>query len=287
MKVLLTGASGILGTDIQSQLELDGHTVLGFNSTNIDIVDYSALKQTVSHFNPDTIIHCAAMTEVDRCEDERELAYAINVTGTENMARLAKELGATLVYISSCGVYGNGKATPYHEMDRTFPLNYHHETKLAGEKKVIDIVHDYLIIRPGWLFGGTPEHKKNFVRARRQEAIDNAVIQSAFDKIGSPTYTRDVAAQIAVLLNKNYKGIFNVVNEGEASRFNYVSEIIRLSNIVCRVEPVNSGLFRRKALMPDNESLENRNLNLKQCNRMRHWKLALKEYIDKTYNDHG
>ncbi|WP_129715951.1 dTDP-4-dehydrorhamnose reductase [Pedobacter sp. SYP-B3415] len=286
MKVLLTGASGILGTDIKLQLESRGDEVLGFNSSDIAITDFESVSGIVKNFRPDVVIHSAAMTAVDRCEDEQELAYAVNVTGTKNMAMTAAQAGARLVYISSCGVYGNGKSTPYHEMDATQPVNYHHQTKLEGERQVKTHHSDYLIVRPGWLFGGTPGHKKNFVAARRKEAITNPVLQSAFDKIGSPTFTKDVAAQLVVLLDHGYTGLFNLVNEGEASRFSYVSEIVRLFELDTRIEAVNSSMFPRRANMPDNECLENRNLNLKGCNTMRHWKLALKEYINTNYQSY-
>jgi dTDP-4-dehydrorhamnose reductase len=283
MKVLLTGASGILGTDLLLQLQEANHEVLGFNSQNIDLVNFDAVKRIVAGFKPELVIHSAAITDVDRCEDNRELAFAVNATASGYLAKLAKLANAQIVYISSCGVYGNEKITPYHEMDKTIPVNYHHFTKLEGEKMVKEQHEDYLIIRPGWLFGGTPEHKKNFVNARRTEAETKAILKSAFDKIGSPTYTKDAAAQIVTLLSQGLYGTFNIVNEGEASRFNYVSEIVRLSGIPAKVEPVNSSLFPRRANMPDNECLENRNLNLNNCNTMRHWKLALREYINETY----
>ncbi len=284
MRVFLTGGSGILGTAILKQLQLENHEVLAFDSTDIDLTDLVRIEQQVNDFNPDVVVHSAAMTNVDLCETQQDLAYSINVTGTENMAIAAAKHGALMVYISSCGVYGNGKTTPWHETDETNPLNYHHFTKLEGEKVVKKHHAKPLIIRPGWLFGGSPEHKKNFVEARRKEAFANTTaLKSAFDKSGSPTYTTDVAKQLIYILNEGITGTFNIVNEGEATRFSYVSEIVNSFNLLTKVEPVNSNLFPRPAKMPDNECLENRNLNLNNCNRMRHWKLALKEYINTNY----
>ena len=134
------------------------------------------------------------------------------------------------------------------------------------------------------MFGGTLEHKKNFVEARRREASQSTVINSAIDKSGSPTYTLDLAKQILLLIKQDMGGTFNAVNEGCASRFAYVSEIVKLFNLNTVVEPVNSNAFPRKANMPDNECLQNMNLSLVNLNQMRDWKEALNEYITITYN---
>lgn len=283
MKVFLTGASGILGTDIQGQLELSNYEVLGFNSAGIDITSYSDVKAKILDMRPDVVIHSAAMTNVDLCEDDKHAAIAANILGSQNLARAASHVNAKIVYISSCGVYGNGKETPYSELDSTSPLNFHHFTKLEAEKRVKEHHNDFLIIRPGWLFGGTEMHKKNFVAARRKEALLNPILESAADKIGSPTYTLDVADQIINLLECDLSGTFNVVNEGCASRFDYVSEIIRILGLKSEVRPVNSNSFPRKANMPNNECLENLYLNLNKVNKMRDWRLALEDYINKNY----
>ncbi|UEG54945.1 NAD(P)-dependent oxidoreductase [Mucilaginibacter daejeonensis] len=283
MKVLVTGSSGILGSDICKQLELKGCNYIGFNSQNIKLDDFEDVKAKVIGFNPDILIHCAALTNVDLCEDERGLAYTVNVNGTQNVAMAANLVNAKMIYISSCGVYGNGKATPYIETDPTEPLNYHHFTKLEGEAKVLECCTKGIIIRPGWLFGGNLSHRKNFVEARRREALNVNELNSANDKIGSPTFTSDLAKQILHLARQDAYGVFNAVNEGCASRFDYVTEIIRNLNIKVKVNPVSSNNFQRKANMPDNECLENFNLSRSGLNIMRDWKDALKDYIDSQY----
>ncbi|MVN91197.1 SDR family oxidoreductase [Mucilaginibacter aquatilis] len=283
MKIFLTGSSGILGTELLKIAEQNNHTILHFNSSNIDLSDFSQILDRVNNFKPDVIIHCAAMTNVDLCEDDHVAALKINVLGTQNLAIASTRNNAKIVYISSCGVYGNGKVTPYNELDSTNPINYHHFTKLEGEKRIKEHSKDYLIVRTGWLFGGSKEHRKNFVEARRNEALKTAVLNSAIDKKGSPTYTLELANQIFFLLNKQYAGTFNIVNEGSATRFDYVSEIIKLLGLNNEIKGVDSNLFPRKANMPDNESLENMNLNLHQINQMSDWRTALKSYITNTY----
>jgi dTDP-4-dehydrorhamnose reductase len=283
MKVFLTGASGILGSDIAEQLRLANHELLAFNSSNIDLGSYTDVKAKVIDFRPDIIIHSAAMTNVDLCENDKNAALLTNVIGSKNLAMAANKINAKIVYISSCGVYGPGKTEPYTELDAANPQTYHHYTKLEGEKRVKEHNNQFLIIRPGWLFGGTPQHKKNFVEARRKEAEKSHLMSSAADKVGSPTYTADLAKQIIYLIDKDQLGTFNAVNEGCASRYDYVSKIVQLFKFSTVVEPVNSNAFPRKANMPDNECLANLNLNLIKANQMRGWKEALKDYIATTY----
>ena len=283
MKIFLTGASGILGTDIAREFQLANFEVFGFNSTDIILGNYQDVEKKIMFYQPDIVIHCAALTNVDLCEEDKAAAVLTNVVGSTNVAMAADKIKAKIVYISSCGVYGNGKATPYNELDEPAPVNFHHSTKLEGERAVKERNDNFLIIRPGWLFGGTVQHKKNFVEARRKEAIKNPVLKSAIDKFGSPTYTADLAKQLLLLVNAGCNGTFNVVNEGCASRYDYVSEILKLLGFETVPEGVSSNEFPRKAAMPDNECLENWELNLAGLNNMRGWKEALKAYITSTY----
>lgn len=279
MKVAVTGASGILGTDIVQELKAQGWEVLGFTSQNIVLEDLADVRAHLTAFGPAVVIHAAAMTNVDLCEDDRDAAVKINVIGTHNMSLVAAELGAKMVYISSCGVYGKGKTEPYTELDATHPLTYHHFTKLAGEARVTDHHHRYLILRTGWLFGGAVTQRKNFVEARRREAATATVLKSAGDKFGSPTYTVDLARQLVVLLKQDVYGLFNVVNTGRASRYDYVAEILKLLKLNTPLEKVDSNAFPRRATMPDNEVLDNMYLRLRGLNQMRDWKTALADYI--------
>lgn len=283
MKVAVTGASGILGTDIVKELKAQGWEVLEFTSKNIVLEDLADVRARLTPFQPDVVVHSAAMTNVDLCEDDRDAAVKINVIGTHNMSLVAAELGARMVYISSCGVYGTGKTEPYNELDTTHPLNYHHFTKLAGEQRVTDHHQRYLILRTGWLFGGDTTQRKNFVEARRKEATTAAILKSAGDKFGSPTYTVDLARQLVFLLKQEVYGLFNAVNSGSASRYEYVAEILKLLRLNTPLEKVDSNAFPRRANMPDNEVLDNMYLRLRGFDQMRDWREALAEYIHQTY----
>ena len=122
MKVFLTGASGILGSEINDQLKIADNEVLAFNSANIELGNYADVKGKMHDFKPDVVIHCAAMTNVDLCEDDKNMAVLINVIGSRNMARAADKINAKIVYISSCGVYGNNKTAPFNEAEMTQTL---------------------------------------------------------------------------------------------------------------------------------------------------------------------
>ena len=283
MKVIVTGATGILGTDLVRELQRSNHEVLGFDSQNIALADYQDVRQKFARFSPDIIIHSAAMTNVDACETDQLAALKTNVAGTHTVSMVASQLGARIVYISSCGVYGDGKTEPYTELDATNPVNFHHYTKLEGEKRVRAHNPHHLVVRPGWLFGGSQEHRKNFVEARRREAATRPVLQSANDKFGSPTSTLDLARQLVELLQQEVYGTFNIVNTGGASRYEYVAEIIRLLKLGNQVEPVSSAAFVRPAPMPANEVLENLNLDLLGMNTMLTWQEALAAYVKQHY----
>lgn len=283
MKTIVTGATGILGTDLVRELQSSGHEILGFDSQSIALADYQDVRRKFIDFRPDIVVHCAAMTNVDGCETDRLAALQVNVAGTHIVSVVTSQLEARLVYISSCGVYGDGKTEPHTELDATQPVNFHHFTKLEGERRVRAHHSQHLVIRPGWLFGGSLAHSKNFVEARRKEAVTRPILQSANDKFGSPTSTSDLARQINKLIKQELFGTFNVVNTGRASRYEYVAEIIRLLGLDNQVEPVSSAAFVRPAPMPTNEVLENLNLNLLRVNGMMTWQEALAEYITRNY----
>ena len=285
MKVAVTGASGILGTDIVKALKAQGWEVLEFTSENIVLEDLADVRARIMPFQPDIIIHSAAMTNVDLCEDDRDAAVKTNVIGTHNISLVAAALSARVVYISSCGVYGTGKTEPYNELDATHPLTYHHFTKLVGEQRITDHNQRYLILRTGWLFGGDITQRKNFVEGRRKEAATAEVMKSAGDKFGSPTYTVDLARQLVFLLKQEVYGLFNAVNTGGASRYEYVAEILRLLHLDTPLEKVDSNAFPRRANMLDNEVLDNMCLRLRGFDRMRDWREALADYITANYSE--
>ena len=227
----------------------------------------------------DVFIHAAANTNVEQCEKDPMACYRDNTFLTEVVASVAANADVKMVYISSTGVYGAGKDSPYHEYDETVPLTHHHKSKLLGEA-FVGKCRSSLIIRTGWLFGGSAENPKNFVAARlREAALSCGPISSNSEQRGNPTYVRDLAGRVLSLICDAQSGVFNCVNEGVASRFDYVSAILSCAGSVTAVEPTRAGSFNRLAKVSNNESAINMKMDYAGYDHMPEWRESLSRYI--------
>ena len=283
MKVVITGASGLLGSSCM--------VIFTENAHNVQPLSYKKLRNMSSFqiagllVGVDLVIHAAANTNVEQCEINPDSCYRDNFLLTEAVATACSIADIQLVYISSTGVYGDYQDTAYREYSKTSPTTHHHASKLLGEKAVLSASIDNLIIRVGWLFGGVPNNPKNFVFRRLEEAKELAltgkVLHSNNEQQGCPTYTADVANRILMLVNNKYKGIFNVVNEGQASRFEYVQAIIEFGDISVDIEPTNSLFFDRKAKVSFNETAANWRSKQIGLPNMPSWRVSLELYVKK------
>jgi len=280
MKILVTGAGGLLGSTIFSLFKNSFH-IVGYTRRDLDVVNYKDVQKKISFESPDIIIHGAANTDADECEVNKTLAYNVNAIGTQNIvnAILSNKKHIVLVYLSSTGIYGTGKNSPYTEYDPVNPTTIHHKSKLEGEKAVQNL-NKYLIIRTGWLFGGGMKQKKNFVYKRYLEAKDKDCIYSDNSQKGNPTYVENLAAQIQYLLADGIFGVFNCVDSGTASRYEYVKKIIKLFGLDCKVKQGEKEMFKRIAPVSFNESAINYKLDLMGINLMTPWQQSLEKYID-------
>ncbi|MBN2653098.1 MAG: NAD(P)-dependent oxidoreductase [Spirochaetales bacterium] len=281
MKVLVTGVYGLLGSTIKLEAP-SNFEIFGYDIDTLDITDSAAVAKVVEEISPDLVIHCAALTNVDYCEEHPDQAFRINVTGTINLLKACMGRNIKFVYISSTGIYGDYFEKEYSELDNPEPLSIHHKTKFLAERAVHSHVNNFLIVRIGWLFGGNEQIKKNFIKARIDEAKKNPLLYSDPGQKGNPTYVCDLVKQLFVLLENNCIGVYNVVGEGTATRYEYVKEIIRLSGVNSRVEAGTPEMFVRKAPVSWNESAKNFRLELENLSVMRSWKLALAEFIEKS-----
>ena len=278
-KILVTGANGLLGSSFCTYSTFKN--VKGFSKDLLDITSSDSLEKKLDIEKPDIILHTAAFTNVEACENNPEKAFLVNVLGTKNLAKYCKKNNVSLIYISSTGVYGSSKTNVYSEFDSVKPTTVHHKTKYEAEMIVSNTLKDYLILRTGWLYGGSKSHNKNFVYHRYMEAKNNNVMHSNNTQIGNPTYVIDLVNQIDLLITENVKGLFNCVNSGESvSRYNYVFEIIKSFNLNCQVKAGDSSLFKRVAPVSNNESAINSKLNQLNINIMGEWKLSLNKYIN-------
>lgn len=279
MKVLVTGSNGMLGSSLLKSLSYD---TIGFTSSELDITNLRQCLDIVEKEKPNIVIHAAAYTNVEDSEINPDNAYKVNTIGTQNLVNCCIDKDILFIYISSTGIYGTEKEKKhYNEFDKISPTTIYHKSKYEAEKIVQNHLSKFLILRTGWLFGGSLEHSKNFVYQRYLEAKKNDVINSNDSQVGNPTYTKDLIKQIEVLIDNNHYGIFNCVNyASNISRYDYVKKIVELLEVDCKVKKVSKDMFKRVAPVANNESAENYKLELLQINQMREWDIALKEYID-------
>ncbi len=277
-KILATGANGMMGCDIIPILESE-FEVLATDVDNMDIRDPEAVRAVFEAFRPDWVLHMAAMTDLDRCEVEPEIAEAVNHIGTRIIASACAEFDVPLIYISTSGVFSGRKNTPYVETDIPKPQNIYGKTKYKGEIAVREILpkDKWLILRAGWLFGGGPQDKK-FVGKIYKIAKQRGSLSAVDNIYGSPNYTVDIGNLIIYLIKNNLFGLFHVANTGWANRFQIAREIVDIANVECVVEPVPSEFFKTKAPRPPMEAIENCRLN-EIGYQMRPWKEALAEYL--------
>lgn len=277
MKVLVTGSTGLLGGELMAALAHSRCSAVAMNRAAFLSADKEMRSLMLQGF--DVVIHAAANTNVEECELFPEACYHDNCFFTEQLFCVARQQGAKFVFISSTGIYGKGKSTPYHEYDSVSPTTIHHSSKRIAEEIVLAAA-DSLVVRTGWLFGGCLENRKNFVANRVKEiSAADGFIYANSSQIGSPTYVRDCAARLVDLLLDDCAGIYNIVNAQSASRFDYVKEIVELSGAALEVRPIDAGGFNRHADVSDNESAISYRMRFEGRQELRPWKDALAEYM--------
>ena len=262
MKVLVTGAKGMLGQDLCPIFEDEGFEVVETDRHNLDITNAEQVKEIMQKEQPDYIIHLAAYTNVDKAEEDIENATKINYAGTENIARAAKEINATMVYISTDYVFDGTKKAPYLPDDIANPQSVYGKTKRMGEEAVMKYCDKYYITRTSWLYG---IHGKNFVETMLSLKGDIKVVD---DQIGCPTWTVDLANAILTIIEEEREyGIYHTCGGGFTSWYGFAKEI----GVDCK--PCTTEDFPRPAKRPAYSVMDNDGL-------LRDWKLALKDYMN-------
>ena len=270
MKVLVTGAKGMLGQDLCPLLEDYGYDVIEADLDYFDITNSYEIKKFIDGALPfDFIIHCAAYTDVEKAEDDFDKAYNINVLGTKNVANIASKYSIPFIYISTDYVFDGNKGVPYEITDITNPMNNYGLTKLKGEEVVKSICSKYFIIRTSWLYG---HHGNNFVE-KMISLKDKDVIKVVDDQIGSPTWTVELSNNIIQIIENNIFGTYHVCGSGFTSWYGFAKKIFQFLNIDVNIVPCKSKDFPQKAKRPAYSVLDNNNC----C---RKWEDALKDYLD-------
>ncbi|MDR2201696.1 MAG: dTDP-4-dehydrorhamnose reductase [Clostridiales bacterium] len=274
--MLVTGVNGQLGHDAVKLLKSKGVECRGVDIGDFDLTDSAAVSAYVKNYAPTVIVHCAAYTAVDKAEDDAERCFAVNVTGTQNIAAAAKESGAALMYISTDYVYGGGGKKPFAESDAVSPLSVYGVTKKKGEDAVTETLSEYFILRTSWVFG---KNGGNFVKTMLRLAKEKPELNVVTDQIGSPTYTADLSRLIAEMIFTRRYGVYNASNEGYCSWKEFADEIFKLANVRVKVNGVKSGEYAAKARRPLNSRLDKTKLEQNGFARLPDWRDALKRYL--------
>jgi dTDP-4-dehydrorhamnose reductase len=278
MKVLVTGAKGMLGSDLCPIFAAE-HDVLATDLEEMDVRNPGIVMNVLEQFRPDLVLHLAALTNVDGCQSMKDETFLTNTMGTKNIALACEHLGAAMAYISTGSVFDGTKSEPYTEFDIPNPQSEYSKAKYQGELLIKSLVPRHYIVRAGWMFGGGDRDIK-FVGKIISLARAGRRLQVVNDKFGSPTYTRDLAAGLLRLVRTGWYGIYHMANVGCCSRFEYAQKIVQLAGIdQCPMEPVSSESFPLPAPRPRMEAIRNYVLGLLDLNWMRSWEDALADYI--------
>lgn len=277
MKIMITGGKGMLGKTLQRHLS--AHQLLIADLPEIDILKPELLLSAVQKFDPDVIIHCAAMVQVDACETNREKAFLLNEVGSRNVAEAAGACRAWLIAISTDYVFDGALNRPYRESDVPNPATVYGAGKLAGERAIASVLpENHTIVRIAWLYGGDgPSFVHTMLRLGADEA--GAPLKVVEDQHGNPTSTDAVAALIVWLLEHPLFGVVHGTCEGETTWYGLTCEIFRLMGLRRKVLPCTTAEYPRPAPRPANSRLEKTRLHAAGY-RMPDWRDALKDFLD-------
>lgn len=284
-KIIVTGSNGQLGRAVNDWCASSGeyelvNTDFGVEGVrDLNITDLDNVLSLLREVKPYAVINCAAHTNVDACEVQKDSAYRINAIGPRNLAIASTEVGAKLVHISTDYVFAGDGTRPYVEFDAPAPKAMYGLTKLAGEEFVRQFAKDFYIFRTAWLYGDG----KNFVRTMLRLSETHDEISVVNDQVGSPTSAKELANAIFALLPTENYGLFHATCEGQCSWADFTKEIFRLANVSTKVNPVTSAQY--KEMNPDSADrpaysvLENYMLKLTGGYEFADWQKAIAEYM--------
>ena len=289
MNILVTGANGQLGTEIRNLSEGMGHhfifsdvsEVPGRETVYLDITNPDAIRIVCRSEDVDVIVNCAAYTDVARAEDDIDFAALLNHTAPGHLAAVAREIGATLIHISTDYVFHGDASVPYREEDVPQPLGVYGATKLQGEEAVRASGCKYLIFRTAWLYS---PYGKNFVKTVRRLTAEKPEMKCVFDQVGTPTYAADLSALILKVIAEDQldkTGTYHFTDEGVISWYDFAKAIAALSGNTCDIRPCHSDEFPSKAARPHYSVLDKTKVKETFGITIPYWLDSLKECINR------
>lgn len=277
MRVFVTGVKGQLGYDVVNELEKRGHTAVGVDIDELDITDAAAVEAMLTEVKPDAVIHCAAWTAVDAAEDNIEQCRLVNAGGTENIAKVCKDLDCKMMYMSTDYIFDGEGARPWEPDDPvTTPLNVYGLTKYEGEEAVRKNVEKFFIVRIAWVFG----KGKNFIKTMINLGKTHDHLTVVNDQVGTPTYTYDLARLLVDMIETDKYGNYHATNEGGyITWYDFACEIFRQAGIEVDVAPVSSDQYPAKAKRPSNSRMSKQKLVDNGFELLPTWQDALARYL--------
>ena len=276
--ILITGGAGMLASELHTYLSSQpGYEVVALSRTQLDVSQTGAAEAAIAAYRPYCVINTAALL-ADESEESPEIAFATNAWAVRMLARACQRHSSILIQCSTCGLFGD-EIRAYQEYDQVTLKTVYARSKYAGEEYVRGLCERYFVLRLGWLYGGSLEHRRNFVVARYREAVSGSLLESACDKHGSPTYAGDVARAIPWLLDSEEYGTYHLANQGGCTRAEYVRAIVREFGLDTEIKQVDSSHFPRKAPVPDCEMLTSLNLGYAGLPLLPPWQEALSRYV--------
>jgi dTDP-4-dehydrorhamnose reductase len=276
-KVLVTGVKGQLGYDVVKKLQLDGCEVLGVDIDDFDITNCNQTESFILNCKPNTVVHCAAYTAVDKAESEQDLCYKINVEGSENIAKACAKINAQMVYVSTDYVYGGIGESVYETTEPTAPLSVYGKTKLQGENACKSVLNELYIIRTSWVFG---KNGNNFVKTMLRLASERPALSVVNDQVGSPTYTVDLANFICHLINTKKYGVYHFSNENFCSWYDFAKEVFSQKGIRIELNGIPTSQYKTAAVRPLNSRLSKKSVYSTGYTSIPTWQDALKRYLE-------
>jgi dTDP-4-dehydrorhamnose reductase len=281
VRIFVTGCYGLLGSSLVPALKRN-HEVAGFGKRDADVGDREYLRGRLDAFRPDQVVHLGAMTAVDSCETEEDEAFRINAEGSRRVAEEAERIDVPILALSTDYVFDGEQRSPYRESDPPAPLSVYGRSKLAGEEAVRGAATRWTIVRSAWLFG---PGGRNFVATILEalEALEaEETLPVVHDQVGSPTYTEDLTRALVTLIEKRVKGMYHLVNDGEASWCDLAQEAARLRGLEPgRVRPATTEEIGRPAPRPPYSVLDAGLVGNRFGLRLRSWRDALGAYLVK------
>lgn len=296
MKILITGAGGQLGTELQRILArgrselggipaaFEGASVTAIDLDKLDISSLADTRRFMVESKPDAVINSAAYTNVNGCEDNADAAFKANSIGPRNLAITCAETGAKLIHVSTDYVFPGDKPSPYREWDSCAPQSVYGFTKLDGEQNVRAFCPRHFIVRTAWLYGYTGG---NFVKTILKVGRERGSLTVVDDQRGNPTNAADFAHHLLKLAASEEYGTYHCTGGGECSWYDFAREIVRLAGFECIVKPCSTSEYPSPAKRPANSSLDNMMLRCSVGDEMRHWKDALAEYMAHYNRENG